>query len=133
MNSEKRACLCQQRKTTLTQAINAFFGLKTDFNKKKSRNDQCHAHYQQTKFQKSDLSLKVTEKPFQDRWTEAMYPIKKYILVCLYRKITDKIQVSKSIDKNPGNYERQTNRPTNSKQMGIRVHKEDTLPIIAIH
>ena len=34
--------------------INAFLGLKTDFNfkKRKSRNDQCQTHYPQTKFQK---------------------------------------------------------------------------------
>ena len=37
----------------------AFFGLKTVVNKKKlkSSDDQCHAHYLETKFKKSDLSL----------------------------------------------------------------------------
>ena len=51
------------KKTTLAQAYKFIFGLKTDFNLKKkksvpkSRNDQYHAHYQQTKFQISDLSL----------------------------------------------------------------------------
>ena len=45
--SKKRLCWHRHKK--------AFFGLKTDFNKKKkrkSRNDQCQAHYQQTKFKK---------------------------------------------------------------------------------
>ena len=39
--------------------INAFFGLKTDFNKKKRKswNDKLQENYQQTKFQKSGPGL----------------------------------------------------------------------------
>ena len=47
------------KKTTLAQAYSCIFRLENGFykKKKKSLNDQCQAHYQQKKIQKSDLSL----------------------------------------------------------------------------